>query len=502
MLNVNIWTAKIVKPLTKFVKQTLTLKPKSKDEYYTVGKFLIFKKVFLAVVLIICAGIFLYFTMFADPIETSPTTPSAALTGESFDYDDMAVKDFTGVANIHSSTGEVVYTGEISAGVAEGVGTLLDRDGNKVYEGEFAQNVYEGEGIKFYENGAVQYVGEFAGNLFEGDGSMYYPDGNIQYSGQFSGGEFNGTGELYNQEGTLLYTGNFLDGDYHAEGISYFEDGTRRYEGEFFESRPQGTGSLYSSTGMLIYTGVMYDGNIDYRSLLSADLSQIEAMFSETPRIMYSNTDTVYVYELAGVILTIDAKIQLHTTVNPNEEQQSSDLLYFMPTSSGGISDTIAGYTTLENTDNSLSLLNMSDTDDDTLPSFVGSEQELYFQIAGDVWQSEKDLDKTKISVTKVTIFGDDMPNIDGVREELFEHNTVTFIDDCVAIDYLRQNTPTLFSNIVFRTDTSNSAYVRISNIDYAGKIVKYARYVDDLTYIYSYQLSDDNTMYYYSVER
>ncbi len=554
LFNVNIWTAKIIKPLTKFVKQALNLKPKSKEEYYTVGRFLVFKKVFLVIVIVACAGIFLYFTMFADPVQTSPTVATPAVTSENFDFDDMAVKDYTGVANIISSTGEVVYTGNIESGVVQGTGTLHNRDGIKVYEGEFAENKYEGMGVKYFENGAQQYVGQFSNNLYHGEGNMYYADGVLQYSGMFANGEFAGEGELYNQEGTLLYTGNFLGGDYHGTGISYFPDGTKRYEGEFFEGQAQGIGTLFTNTGKLIYTGAMYNGNIDYRALLDSNLEEIEAAFTETPQIVYSNSDSVFVYELAGVILTLDAGVQIHTTQNPNEEASDNSQFYFMPssqTASINISDKVStleynpsisladsfkpmsewyyadgtpeteadtpGETTQNTTTSSGSTGSTGSsttgtttssggtsngTTSEELPSFVGSQNVIYFQIAGDNWQSEEELDKTKVNIEKVTVFDADMPNIDDIRAEMFDNNSATAIDDCVAIDYLRETTPTLFSNIVFRMDSSNTAFVKISNIDYAGKIVKLTHYVDDLTYVYNYQLDDEDTMYYYSIER
>ncbi len=551
LFNVNIWSAKIVKPLTKWVKQTLTLKPTSKDDYYTIGKYLVFKKLFLAITLVICAAIFIYFTMFAPPVQQSPTTETKVVTNETFDYDDMSVKEYTGIANIRSSTGEVVYTGSIEAGVAQGAGVLLNRDGVKVYEGEFAANVYEGEGVSYYENGVAEYVGQFSNNLFNGEGNKYYSDGQLQYSGAFQDGEFSGEGEFYDRDGALRYSGNFTEGSFHGTGVSYYQDGTKEYEGEFFEGIIQGVGSYYSTAGKLVYNGQMHGGGIDYRALVNSNLEEIEASFTETPTIVYTDTDSVFVYEQAGVVVTLDARVRVQTTYNNEVQNEIVQDYYYLPTAGVGTNDIVTQFTTMQNTPlltglftelnddwffpdgtthddsssqttspngdsassqpttgtttqtpTSSSSQSQPTTTDNDLLDFMEAQKILYFEIDSDVWQQESELDKTKISVKKITIYNGVMPEGATSSPDIYEDSSQTTIDDCVAIDYLRLKTPTVFSNIIFQMDKSNSAFVELRNIDYAGKIVKLANYVDGLTYRYCFELSDRSTMQYFSVER
>ncbi len=545
LFNANIWSAKIVKPLTKWVKQTLTLKPKGKDDYYTIGKYLVFKKLFLAAMLVICAAVFIYFTMFATPVQQSPTSATEVVTNETFDYDDMSVKDYTGIANIRSSTGEVVYTGSIEAGVAQGTGTLLNRNGVMVYKGDFAANFYEGDGTSYYENGVPEYIGQFSSNLFNGEGNKYYTDGTLQYSGLFENGEFAGEGEYYDRDGVLRYSGNFLEGSFHGEGVSYYPDGTKEYEGEFFEGVIQGVGSYYSTSGKLIYTGQMYNGGIDYRSLVNSNLQDIETVFAETPTVVYTDTDSVFVYPQAGVVVTLDARVRIETVYNTEIQNEIVQDYYYLPSIQSGTTgftqrtsvlfdsiltdnvfvelndewffpdgstedDSVSNENVNDNSqtttppDNNDSQIGAASTenDDNNLLDFMEAQKTIYFEVSTDVWQQESELDKTKVAVKKITMFSGNMPEISISSPDIYDDNSTTTISDCVAIDYLRLKMPTVFSNIIFQMDKSNTAFVELRNIDHAGRIVKLANYIEGLTYRYSYDLADRSTMQYFSVER
>ncbi len=581
LFNVNVWSAKLVRPLTKWVKSTLTLKPKSKDDYYTVGKFLVFKKIFLFIVLVVCAGIFLYFTMFADPVQPPPSTATAVITSETFDYDDMAIKDFSGIANIRSSTGEIVYTGGIELGVVQGNGILLDRKGNKVYEGEFAQSMYEGEGTRYYENGTIEYMGQFSGNTFNGEGTKYYSDGTIQYAGLFVDGEFSGEGAYYDRDSTLIYTGNFANGMFHGIGTGYYSDGTRQYEGEYFEGVIQGQGTLYSTSGNPVYTGAMHDGNIDFRSLVNSNLEMVEQAFSETPIIVYTDTDSVFLYEQAGVVITLDARVHVQTTVNTAVQEETEKQYYYLPSSLNGTTDISELYSafqssreqtfafletndewfypdgtesgdlsqpdsssdsqsvdssssvssdassssseTSSSTTSSTSSSSSSQSTSTILPQtnifgpqngseseegafdFIDAQKTLYFEIDSDVWVEYSELEesgKDKVRVESITMFKGDMPDISSYSQDLFVDNSGTAISDCVAIDSLRLQLPTMFSNIIFQMDKSNTSFVELKNVDYAGRIVKIARYDEGLTYRYCYELDNSEKIQYFTVER
>lgn len=158
--NVNMITAKLMAPITKKVRKIMSAEAKSPEDYYTVGRFWISKTLVFIVILCACAAVFLYFGWLAPAVEDTTTTENL-ITSVYYDYDDMDLGEYSGKANIRAANGEVVYTGDISAGVCTGNGTLWNQDGVLIYEGAFANNKFEGNGTLYYSSGSVQYTGEF-----------------------------------------------------------------------------------------------------------------------------------------------------------------------------------------------------------------------------------------------------------------------------------------------------------------------------------------------------
>ena len=137
MFNINVITAKLVRPLTKKVKALITLRPQTREDYFVIGRWWIYKKLFLTLLLALCAGVFIYFTMFAPKLPAAMATAASVETDVYFNYDDMKLREFTGVANIRAADGSVVYTGDVDKGVCTGNGTLRDRKGRLEYRGGF-----------------------------------------------------------------------------------------------------------------------------------------------------------------------------------------------------------------------------------------------------------------------------------------------------------------------------------------------------------------------------
>ena len=75
LFNVNVLTAKLIPTLTKKVKSLITLRPQSPKDYFSVGRYWVYKKLLLTLVLVACAGVFIYFTMFASPLPATPAQP-------------------------------------------------------------------------------------------------------------------------------------------------------------------------------------------------------------------------------------------------------------------------------------------------------------------------------------------------------------------------------------------------------------------------------------------
>lgn len=584
MFNINVITAKLIGPLTKQVKSLITLRPQSREDYYVIGRFWVYKKLFLTLTLVLCAGIFIYFNMFASPLPVAPAQTTAVKTSVTFDYNDMDLGSYNGIANIRAVDGKVVYTGDVVSGQAKGNGSLWDRNGKLLYEGGFEQNKYNGTGISYYPSGRVKYEGGFAQNLYQGEGVLYTPDGTLLYSGAFAAGVYSGKGKAYSAEGKLLYEGDFSDGLYHGEGIRYYPDGVMRYQGSFFQGKEQGKGILYSTTGKQLYSGEMQGGEINYRSLVHSNLADIEAAFSESPRIFYTDSDSSFVYEQAGIIVTVGCRVLVDTweqtsTANANQTQ------YYMPgetfidhnsTTWQGVSVNAApiieverfssrsdgyeapravnlsatmttdsdsiernsglklqmlqwfvgepsgnvqyGQSSSQNNASSSSSSSSSQSSSpnsssnpwpeitveipkDEKPSFVKKNHTLYYEIDTNVWQSEKELDKNKVPIQKITVF-----KMDGIAPPI---NAVAFTDDippsmedCVAIDFIRQEKPTSFSQVVFEMDKQNRLFVRLSNINYASSITRRHYLYEQLTYRYCYSGKDSEIPLFFSIER
>lgn len=567
MFNVNIITAKLIAPLTKKVKSLITLRPQSRADYYSIGRYWVYKKLFLTLILALCAGVFLYFIMFAPKLPAQPAQPVAVRTSVTFAYDDMKLSDFTGVANIQAADGRTVFTGEIDSGVCSGSGVLYTRDGKLLYEGEFDRNQYNGKGVQYYADGAVRYEGEFADNLYSGAGKLYDGRGALIYDGTFRAGLYDGEGKLYGESGLLLYEGAFVKGEYHGAGVSYYSDGTVQYKGEFFGGKPQGTGTLYSAAGKELYTGPMHGGEINYRALVNATLAEVEEAFTETPKVYYDDRDSCFVFEQAGVILSTDCRVRVDVWEKPRSvEEQASEYYYLpdgtvyqpplvqeeiqgmsagrpaapaKPSGGGALFSPMAWFVpddapsssssrdedaTMEDLMNDLiermdELANAagnppesSASEDEPpavevpqqpggetgMPDFVEKNISLYFEIDKDVWQSEAELDKSKVLVNKVTVMRPGAP-IEGA--EPYDDSLPPSIEDCVAIDFARQQQPTVFSNILFEMDKQNKLFVRLKNISYAERIVRRCYDWDGMTYRYCYQLDNRDAVMYYSIE-
>lgn len=334
LLNINIITAKLIQPLTKNVRKLLRLRPTEKSDYVSVGRFLVFRQLFAFLVLAACAGVFVFFGMYAGKVKQAPVTLQHITTDVAFRYDDIAVKSFSGTANILSFDGKLVYTGEIVNGVCQGVGILYTRDGKLLYEGGFENNRYQGRGVKYSPDGIIEYEGDFADNLYEGSGKLYNARGVLIYDGMFRKGAYDALGKLYSDKGRLIYEGSFAGGMRHGLGAAYYEDGTTQYEGEFFEDAFQGRGTLYASSGKRIYTGAMYGGKINYRSLVGATLLDVETAFADTPKIYYQEDGGVcFFYEITGVVVTTDCRVKVYETERSKDDPAEG--LYYLPGEEG-----------------------------------------------------------------------------------------------------------------------------------------------------------------------
>lgn len=539
--NANLITAKLINPINKKLREIFSFKPKAKEDYITVGNFWISRKVIYFLIIAICAGVFIYFTWFASDVQETTTTTNVVTTTY-FDYDDLKLAEFSGKANIRAANGSVVYTGDVAAGMITGVGTLWNQDGLLIYEGNFLNNQYSGVGTLYYPNGNVMYNGEFAENLFQGTGYYYSLEGNLLYEGTFEKGSFNGEGISYNEEGNLIYEGNFQSGNYHGNGILYYANGIKKYEGEFYQGKAQGQGTSYSNTGKLLFTGLFARNEIHYESLLGITLEDAMSMFGETPVVYYSEVDTVFLFEGAHVALKGDCMVQLLRDSSalstdddwylPGEEEDTltddtipTDTIVFDENGEGSLlgegtsvgedeNTTTTSVTTTTDADgNEVMTTTTTDTTASTvntttmldgieLPVLAtGDTFSAYYYLSSDEWQKAEELDKTQITISSVTAYSDDLDVAFLENTDMTAANGVTNLIDCVAIDRIRRDDPTAFSNNSFEMTTKNKSYIYVSGINMAEAVYSEIYELEGVRYKLCYQMDNPEALKFITLE-
>lgn len=504
LFNVNLISAKLVTPINTKVRKILSGEAKSPEDYFTVGRFWISKMLVYLLILAACAAVFIYFNWFAAPVMDT-TTAENRITSVYYDYDDMDLGEYTGKANIRAANGEVVYTGDIVAGVCTGTGTLWNQDGLLIYSGAFENNNFEGSGTLYYPTGKAQYIGEFKENNYSGRGVQYYPDGAVAYEGEFENGSYNGEGVLYNEKGVMIYEGEFQSGAYHGAGTSYYSSGIKKYEGEFYMGRAQGAGKLYSSAGKLLFEGSFARDDIHYEALLGCTMEDAMNMFHETPIVYFNDGETSLLFERAQVILKVDCLVELKL----DAQSTSAGNGWYLPDEEGE---------TLTETEESR--LQEDDAEDEAdkegLTSKEKEEEEeaealkslpvnniyhIYYYLATDEWQTEETLDMSAVNITGVSTYRSklDVGFLEG--ESMTPENGAAALQECVAIEKIRLTRPTAFSNINYELTTMNRTHIAVSGINLAEAIYEEVYEVDGVRYRLCYQMDDPDEVMFVSVE-
>lgn len=455
-----------------------------------------------------CAAVFIYFNWIAAPVSDTTAT-SNLITTVYYDYDDMDLGDYTGKANIRAANGEVVYTGDIKAGVCSGSGTLWNQDGLKIYEGSFENNKFSGTGTLYNADGNPQYTGKFADNQFSGDGILYYPDKTVQYEGTFENGAFNGEGVLYNEQGIMIYEGNFQSGAYHGQGTSYYDSGIKKYEGEFYMGREQGKGIRYASSGRELFEGQFARDHIQYESLLGLSLEDAEVMLKETPIVYYSEGETSFLYEKNKVILRADCLVELKLSGTDSAEgtgwylpDEDGETLAETEESKLDETDTAAGTTEGTTSETGSTATEKKTKEQELMESLpAGNRYYAYYYLSDEEWQPESTLDKSKITITAVTTYDNDLDLKFLEGYEMTPENGATNLQECVAIERVRFTVPTAFSSISYELVTRNSSHVEVGGINLAEAIYEEVYEADNIRYRLCYQMSEPDQLMFLTVE-
>lgn len=202
--NWNFIKNKVIIKIRDFFASMLGVKPRNKDDYYTIGNWMFSKRLLYALVIIIGVVSIWYISS-----ETSLFKRFSEDGVRTYKYNSVRLRTAKGHVRITGRSGYLAYDGNVSNGYVSGEGTLYNKAGNVVYTGTFDRNKYEGNGTCNYDSGNIKYRGTFHENLFEGDGTLFREDGTRSYSGSFAAGMKNGLGILYDSGENEIYSGTF-----------------------------------------------------------------------------------------------------------------------------------------------------------------------------------------------------------------------------------------------------------------------------------------------------
>ena len=209
---IKLWTNwnyirnRIVVRIRDFFSNLLRVKPRNSEDYFTIGNWMISKRLVNAIVIVVgvvCIGYLSsetkIFKMFSeDGVKT-------------YKYNSLRLRSAKGHVKITGEGGYLAYDGNVEGGYVEGDGTLYNKEGNTVYTGAFKQNKYEGSGAFNYASGNIMYRGNFHNNLFDGDGTLYREDGTRIYTGGFFKGLKYGQGVLFDSGENKVFEGTFAN---------------------------------------------------------------------------------------------------------------------------------------------------------------------------------------------------------------------------------------------------------------------------------------------------
>ena len=206
-----LWTSwsyirtRIVNLIKDFFYKLLDVRPKNKDDYYTVFGWMVSKR--LVYFLIIVIGVLSLWYITA----TTQIFSSIGSTGglRTYKYNSILLRFANNKVRIKGKSDYLAYVGDVKKGYVTGQGDLYRPDETLIYSGSFEKNRYEGTGTQYYDDGVLHYTGDFHDNLYEGTGKLYREDATLEYDGEFFQGLKEGEGKLYDGGNNELFEGSF-----------------------------------------------------------------------------------------------------------------------------------------------------------------------------------------------------------------------------------------------------------------------------------------------------
>ncbi len=206
-----LWTSwnfirtRIIGGIRDFFLKLLDVKPKSRDDYYTIFGWMVSKKLAYAIIVII-GVLSIWYIGVSTKIFSSIGSAEGLRT---YNYNSLLLRFAKNKVRIRGKSGYIAYIGDVDKGYVTGQGDLYSPDNVLVYSGSFEKNKYEGAGNQYFGNGVMHYTGSFHENFYEGQGRLFREDGTLEYEGQFSNGLKEGEGKLFDGGANALYEGSF-----------------------------------------------------------------------------------------------------------------------------------------------------------------------------------------------------------------------------------------------------------------------------------------------------
>lgn len=194
--------------IKRFLNRFMNFKPKDENDYYSVIRWLVSKRLALFIVLLVGFSS-LFYVFFISPVTFIRTSSDGIRV---YKYNAIALRYVTGEVKIKSKKGDIAYEGYVSNGKANGDGKLYYENGKLMYEGDFVNNEYCGNGTEYYESGITKGSGVYKDNLLNGEGISFRGNGSREYAGGFKDGKAEGECEYYDSSSNLVYKGNFING--------------------------------------------------------------------------------------------------------------------------------------------------------------------------------------------------------------------------------------------------------------------------------------------------
>lgn len=228
---IKLWTnlsylkSQLFTRIRQFLGKILDVRPRDKDDYYGIWKWLVSKKLVFAITIIL--GIFsIWYVFFVNPPSVFRSSGNGVKT---YAYNSIPLRFTKGEVRILGKSRYLAFQGEVEKGTANGYGVLYRKDGSEVYEGNFKKNKFQGNGQLYYPSGQLEYNGEFVNNKFDGKGVLYRENGSKEYDGEFLSGMKDGEGNLYDSAGNAVFTGNFSkDALMYTDFLGKSTDETRK----------------------------------------------------------------------------------------------------------------------------------------------------------------------------------------------------------------------------------------------------------------------------------